>query len=384
MKKILLMTWFNNNNFGTLLQATAMQNILKSMGTDEEGYECNILNYIPSPKKAKKSIKYYFNPKKYYLKTMQIYSKFYARKYDNQIELQNSTFKKYINENLLISPKDVIKSEKDLAKINNDYDIYLCGSDQIWNPKSLDYNYLLGWVSDSKTKASYGSSLSSTPIPEYYYEMYNKYLNRFKHISIRDKKCKSQLEEITGRKIETVADPVILWGRDKLLDFAGDNFENIDDYCFAYILGPSIKLRNKFLQYCKQKNLKPISVVGVSKENLMYDKKIVEYADWETDPKKFVNYIKNSKFVITDSFHSVVVSVLLHKDFCVFEKDKNHKEQNNRILELLDTVGLMDRWRSCDEQVNETKISREKWTEVDEKIELLRKSSMEYLHKIFE
>ena len=73
------MTWFNNNNFGTLLQATAMQNILKSMGTDEEGYECNILNYIPSPKKAKKSIKYYFNPKKYYLKTMQIYSKFYAR-----------------------------------------------------------------------------------------------------------------------------------------------------------------------------------------------------------------------------------------------------------------------------------------------------------------
>ena len=114
MKKILLMTWFNNNNFGTLLQATAMQNILKSMGTDEEGYECNILNYIPSTKKAKKSIKYYFNPKKYYLKTIQIYSKFYAKKYDNQIELQNSTFKKYINENLLISPENVMKSENDL------------------------------------------------------------------------------------------------------------------------------------------------------------------------------------------------------------------------------------------------------------------------------
>ncbi len=383
MKKILLITWFNNNNFGTLLQATAMQDILNNLQIENEEFKCDILNYQPLPRKSIKGLSYYFNPKNYYLKLQQVFFKIYERLYNDNLICQTNVFKEYIEKNLMIYPKECIQSVDKLKQLTAEYDYFICGSDQIWNPKSLDPNYLLGWVSNGKIKASYGSSLSSSTIPKQYYDLYRKNLCNFKYISIRDIKCKEQLEKIVEKKIETVVDPVILWGRDNLMKFSAQKSCINNDYCFAYILGPDKKIREKFLKFCNMYILQPISVVGVSKENLIYDKEIIRYSDWETDPIKFINYIKNAKFIITDSFHSTVISILLHKDFWVFEKDKNRKEQNNRILELLDAVGLMDRWRKSDEKIENKGISKERWDEVDEKIEILRKKSMVFLNKIF-
>lgn len=378
MKKILLLTWFQNNNFGTLLQATSMLNILNSYND----VECKIMNYNPRPLKKVKTLKNYLKIDLYMMKIRQLYNNWYSKKYSKQLFEQTETFNEYIKKNIDLYPNKTISNKEELVALNDKFDIFLCGSDQIWNPDSLDVTYLLKWVASDKNKSSYGSSLSSTPIPEKYYELYKESLGRFKNISIRDKKVKKQLEDILNRKVKTVVDPVMLLGRNDLLKKCTENFKIENGYCFSYFLGIDTKLRKIFLDYCNRNNLKPISVVGVSKENLKKDIEILDYADWKTDPIKFLDYINNANCVITDSFHATLVAILFHKDFWVFEKDKNRPAQNNRILELLDSVELQDRWKTNSDNIENVSISEEKWSKVDEKIETMRKDSFEYLSKV--
>lgn len=378
MKKILLLTWFQNNNFGTLLQATSMLNILNSYND----VECKIMNYNPRPLKKVKTLKNYLKIDLYMMKIRQLYNNWYSKKYSKQLFEQTETFNEYIKKNIDLYPNKTISNKEELVALNDKFDIFLCGSDQIWNPDSLDVTYLLKWVASDKNKSSYGSSLSSTPIPEKYYELYKESLGGFKNISIRDKKVKKQLEDILNRKVKTVVDPVMLLGRNDLLKKCTENFKIENGYCFSYFLGIDTKLRKIFLDYCNRNNLKPISVVGVSKENLKKDIEILDYADWKTDPIKFLDYINNANCVITDSFHATLVAILFHKDFWVFEKDKNRPAQNNRILELLDSVELQDRWKTNSDNIENVSISEEKWSKVDEKIETMRKDSFEYLSKV--
>ena len=95
------------------------------------------------------------------------------------------------------------------------------------------------------------------------------------------------------------------------------------------------------------------------------------------DPWKFVSYINDADMVITDSFHATVISVLLHKNFAVLEKDSSRPEQNNRIKELLALVGLEECW--CSENNQAKNISEDKWLEVDKKLYRSREESLRWL-----
>lgn len=384
MKKnrILLLTWFNNNNYGSLLQATALQDIINNKNISDkiklEGFECKILNYEPNPMSKKKSFSFYFNYKNYKNKILSLYDKFYAKKYNKELEKQNKTFRKFIKNNISLYPNFEIKSNE-LEVLNEKFDIFISGSDQIWNPNSLDENYLLRWVNEDNKKISYGSSLSSSIIPEYYYQLYKKALSSFYKISTRDKKCVEQLEKIIGKQVTTVVDPVILLGRENIENRMTNIDKSEEEYCLSYFLGRNYDTRSVFKKFCLLNNIEMKSIVGVQKDSLKYDKDILNNALWDVDPYQFLAYIKNAKYIFTDSFHGTVLSIIFHKDFIVFEKDSNRPEQNNRIIELLKSLDLLDRWKEIKTVDSIEHIKEEKWLEVDKKIEELRMKSFDFL-----
>ena len=389
MKKALIVTWYKNYNYGTALQACSLKKVLEnSQLTNLENskninfdIQCYFLPHIPQKKlNLTRKIKKIFNINAYKEKIRQYQDKKIYLSKKSLFDIRNAAYDKFLAENIKTASEHFIQTKEELNKIGTEFDYYIAGSDQIWNPEALDETYLLEWVDDKKTKFSYASSLSVEKIPHKVEKLYERALKKFKAISIRDQKCQEQLEKIIGKEVLTVADPVVLLGADELRKNCSRI--NCSPYAFSYFLGDSEESRKYFYDFSTANNLKMKSIIGISNGNLKSDKIIESYADWDVDPWKFVSYINNSDFVITDSFHATVISVLLHKNFVVLEKDKTRPQQNNRIKEFLKLVGLESRWKFMPQNIEDARIDDKTWNESDKALTKSREISLEYLKKV--
>lgn len=145
---------------------------------------------------------------------------------------RESAFDDFIIQNFVFAADHNIQDKEELRQIAQSYDVILAGSDQIWNSVSLDPLYLLQSISAEK-KMSYGSSLSVQEIKPVDEPIYRQALSTFKAILIRDRKCRAQLERIVGKPIATVVDPVILLGRNALIQSAQEIIS--DPYIFLLL-----------------------------------------------------------------------------------------------------------------------------------------------------
>ena len=379
MKKILLVTWYENNNYGTALQAYALKSIIEktmltrlNLNIVQQECLCDILPHKPEKQRKNNRFSKLFSPHSYFLKLQQIQDKKIYKKKRILFGLREKAFVNFLRNNFNFATNHYVQAVDELQQLGENYYLVVAGSDQIWNPESLDSTYLLEWVEAGK-KFSYGSSLSVKLIPKEYEFLFWRALKDFKAISIRDRMCRNQLAQIVGKPVSTVVDPVVLLGRDGLLS----NVEKlaISPYIFCYFLGNNRKHRQLAIVKSDEMNLPIHAVINVGSD-YRADKVLEKYADWDVDPWKFVSYINEASMVITDSFHATVISVLCHTDFIVLEKDSSRPEQNNRILEFLDAVGLYERWGDVSQK---TEISEEQWSHADQILENMRQDSLKFL-----
>lgn len=388
MKKLLLLTWYENNNYGTSLQAYSLKKVIEDplctgllKDTDKlDIVTCTFLRHKPERKTERGiKIKKIFSPRAYLQKIEQFEDRKIALKNKDLFQTRRDAFEKFNSENFSFSGEKNLQLAEELTDLAQNYDIIASGSDQIWNPEALDPTYLLEWVPKDKKIISYGSSLSIKYIPEKFYSLYQRTLSRFDNISIRDIACREQLSEITGKNVRTVVDPVVLLGKDELLCCAKKSKLSFVDnnYVFCYFLGNNKVYRELVLEYAKANNYKIKAIINTG-SSYASDKVLEEYAVWDAGPWEFVNLIENAKMVLTDSFHATVVSTLMKTQFFVFEKDSTRPEQNNRIKEFLSDTGLDTRWLDkCNIQKNE--ISEDEWCLAHKNLDIKRKKSLEYL-----
>ena len=385
MKKLLLLTWYENNNYGTSLQASSLSSIICDpqitglISKSTEKFECDILRHHPERQEQKSKIGKIvkvFQPKNYLMKYSQIKDFCIKRAKQKSFEIRSLAFEEFTNRNFTFSSSVNAQTEVELRRVSEKYDIIMSGSDQVWNPEALDPTYLLQWVPVGKKKVSYGSSLSVTKIPEKYYDIYRKSLSSFDAISIRDVQCREQLSQIIKRDVYTVVDPVVLLGRSALLQRQKNIELGNKPYIFCYFLGNKVVHRKKAIEYAEQHGLEIKAVVNCGFD-FKADKDLQKYAIWDVDPNQFIFCIQNAQFVFTDSFHATVISTLLHKDFVVFEKDNNRPTQNTRIKEFLTLAGLDERWEMSVDQLKS--IDMGKWKAADERIDVARQKSFNYL-----
>lgn len=354
--KIGIITWYGNLNYGSVLQAFALQKYLKdTFKADVEliDYKCLsgdvVCNYQKKAEhfayKTFEKIEHRLNENKYNYATR------LKSEFADYYEKKQINFSNILSE---IKFTDPICSQADFEKCK-DFDVIICGSDQIWNPQLLDKNYFLAFGQNVK-KIAYATSFGIDYIPKYSQSYIKEWLKDFKAVGLREDTCLTQLKKTIKRNdITTVCDPCLLYTASEWESFFSTDI-NRKNYFVTYFLGT-----NELGYYAENRLKNKLSISNVvlpatSKGLDDCEKESITYG-----PAEFIYLVKNSEFVVTDSFHAVIFSLIFEKDFCVVYKHKktNPFNQNSRIDFILKTLGLSDRIAESEsdvEKIINTKI----------------------------
>lgn len=345
MKKIGLAVCYDTKNFGSQLQVLATIKTLETMGYDTE-----IIRYNKkvSPKLVFQTIPRFFNP--YFID-----SKIKVMKKRNNINkdleikekvsIRNERFIRFANENF-VNVSEIYNGWRELVeKSNQKYDYFLCGSDQLWLPSNLgSHFYTLEFAKNDKRKIAYATSFGVKQIPWYQKRATKRYLKRFNFISNREISGSIIVEKLIGEKSKVVCDPTLLLTRDeweKILPY--EKKEN-EKYIFCYYLGTNKEHRKKALELKEKTGFKIVTIPFLD-NYVEADKNFGDIQLFDIDTKDVVNYIRNAEYILTDSFHGSIFSIINGKKFLTFNRfNSNSKNsRNTRIDSLFELLDLKDR-----------------------------------------
>lgn len=369
MKKIGLISIHSAHNYGSVLQAYALQTALQKFSQDVE-----IINYRPN----------YFNCQ-YNLFSIRVYKRykgifnkilhfgwrtiFFVSRYKKYIK-----FERFINDRMVLTKK--YSKFDQLLFLKDEYDCVFCGSDQIWNTditEGFDKSYYLGFASGNTIKASYAASVAREKIDPKYENDYVNYLNKLDFISIREKESVEELKKYVHKDINVNIDPTLLLEKEDWLGIAKLSKINIKyDYIFVYILQENPEFVKIVNDISEKLNLK---VVSISKKKRFNNEVIIP----EAGPEDFLHLCSNSSFVITNSFHGTVFSLIFEKKNCVIP----HLNTGSRMVDLMKVVGLKDRIISEASSLDLDTINKDiNYDNVKEIIRGERQKSYDYLNKV--
>lgn len=349
-------------NSGASLQAYALMKYLQELGHDVE-----IIDYKPdyldkhyklfkiNNSKYEKSIilKILYIALKLPKRVLSLRSK---KKYDDfSKKYLNITNKKYIS-------NDDLKENLPIA------DVYIAGSDQIWNTtfrNGRDPAFYLDFAPEDKIKMSYAASFATEVIDEDLKENIKKMLNRLNSISVRELSGLNILESMNIKNGVQVLDPVFLLDKEHWSNLCVDS-KRKEKYIFVYDFDGSEIIENLAKKIAKEKNLKIYTVFKSS-----YSDKYIK----SIGPQEFITYIKNADYVISNSFHATAFSIIFEKEFFVI----NRKEKiNTRMRDLLILLGMKE--RLIEEYTSKINLDKNiNYTQVLKNVEISSKRSKEYL-----
>ena len=223
-------------------------------------------------------------------------------------------------------------SNADLKKVNDAYDTFVCGSDQIWNPAYNIPSFFLNFV-QNKNKVIYAASIGVSSLSTIEKESYAAVLSDLKYISVREEEAREILKPLTSKSIEVVLDPTMILNREEWLRFIRENTYQ-KPYIFCYFLGPNKEKIEAANRYAKSNNLELILIPQNATNNLTEEGENAK----GIGPIEFLNMIYYADFVLTDSFHASVFSIIYGKKFRVFSRNIGNKNMDGRIHTLLKLI----------------------------------------------
>ena len=228
--KIGIVTWFHHKNYGTILQAYALQKFLKS-----KGYNCVLVNYIPINKKTfLEKIKSGNLKHRIASKIESRIFRFLGSHIKEMILERNRAFENFVTKNIDFTQK--AQTSRELFILNETIDCFICGSDQIWNPENFNGVYYLNFVNEKNKKISYAPSFGVSHIPTSKIEEIRQLVNKFDWLSVREDKGVNILKELTQKDIEVVVDPTLLLSKTDWEQISVSPNIN-EDYILCYFLG---------------------------------------------------------------------------------------------------------------------------------------------------
>lgn len=327
-KTVAIITCIGKSNFGNRLQNYALQKVLEDYNFIVETLiNTSLLNNVENYEESLKEYKSYQEEKE-------------KRDYENRHRI--AYFEEF--------DKNVHFNEEMITALNlpnTNYDYYIVGSDQIWNPyhgklRDLDLLYCI----DPSKRVSYASSIGIDEIPESFKDKTKKEISKFKAISVREDKGKELLEELTGRNdIQVNLDPTMLLTDKEWFKLAKRPKQlKTDKYILNYFLGKLSPEREAEIERIAQENNCEIINI-LDKEGPFY----------ETGPSEFLYLEQNAFLICTDSFHSSVFALLFNRPFIIFNREDNQASMNSRLETLVNTFKLEN--RNYDKKITEANLN---------------------------
>lgn len=350
-KKIGIITFHWATNYGAVLQAYALQQYLKTIGCDPF-----IINFKP--------LKYDFSLIKV-IKTKSL-MKIGYNIYNLLKESKLKTFRKsYLN----LSTR--FYNDAELVEKYPAAEVYITGSDQVWNPYFLEYGgdrdtpssaYFLSFLPSTYTKVAYAASFGTDQYSSILLKHIHSYLDSFNAISVREKTGLNILSQL-NHEGTLVCDPTLLLAdTDKYIELANLNIPSID--CFIYFLRDYKRVLEK-----KALNIFCDKRVKISRKESIND---------------WLGYISKSKIVVTNSYHGLIFSIIFRKEFLVYlDSDSS---MNDRFYTLLSYLSLNNRIiNSIDENVNSILKENIDWDQVYNKLVVFINRSKSFIYRnVFE
>ena len=352
MLKVCGVTYTHTENYGSCLQAYALQSAIEEANQDKDvSYQLVPMGKLLWRRKVKMSILQHIR------RECVMLIRFHYRKSYVGFERQ---YMRFVN----------CSSLEALPSLNNEMDAFVCGSDVIWNPiynKGVNAFYL---DFCNKYKFSYAASFGGAQFDIAESAKIREYLSQFDSISVREEQSLKTAQALTGKQISVMVDPVLLLRKEKWNALA--ETVNTDG---KYILLYSIKKQptiEAFVEKLKEDTgLKVIVSAGNVKTALQYRMLRVH------SPQKWLQLIRDAEYVVTNSFHGMVFSIIFHKRFFVPVMGDLEKGFNVRMYNLLSKVGLIN--RMFNNLPFEIDLSEINYIEVDRVVEELRTEAFKYL-----
>lgn len=253
----------------------------------------------------------------------------WEQKFSRFESVRQSRFKDF--ENLHIQTRFDIPYWEDLV---DEYDFFVVGSDQVWNPKWY-HKYIFEFVPKEK-KIAYAASIGAPSIPDEVKEKYRLAISDFNYLSVREDGAIKIIEDLTGRTPFFLPDPVLLLTEDEWLAVAQKPTWFKEKYQRGFILTYYLRRfpPSAIKTFAAESDLPIINLLDT--EN---------YNHFTVGPAEFVWLFANASFVFSNSFHGVAFSTLFKRPFINLEvaNDKTGIAMSNRITSLLKLFGLEDR-----------------------------------------
>lgn len=330
--KIKTITCHDVYNFGASLQAYALMTYLQNKGHDVE-----IINYKPNYLSKHYRFDVVGNPvyeKNILLKYAYLLAKFPGR-YKAYKGLRKKRFDEFTKTHLKTT--NIRYTSNEMLRNNlPDADIFVAGSDQIWNTNfnnGKDPSFYLDFVPNDKIRASYAASFSIDSLQEEYKENTKRMISNLDYVSVREKTGLNILKGLGIENAVQVMDPVFLLSKEEwdLLEEKSQIKYFNEKYLICYDFDGNELVKEICISIAKKNNLKIYSFF----KN--------DYADkcfYDIGPIEFLSLIKNSEYVISNSFHGTAFALIYEKEFLVV----NRKEKlNSRMLDLLASIDLENR-----------------------------------------
>ena len=365
-KRLAIMTWYSYMNYGTALQAVALYHTSRRMG-----YSADIVSYLPDLR-GKSMV-----DESLYTKLIKkIKEMLSGKKTAYGSAEKKEKFNTFIHENVTFTEACATASE--LFMLNELYDLFLCGSDQIWSPQCFDPRYYLDFVSDERHMIAYAPSFGHENIDNATLsQTITGLLVRFKKLSVREETGQEIIKKLTGKQATVVEDPTLL-----LSDTEWSQYEKPletilnDDFAICYFLGKDQGNYRKAKRIADQKKIR-LLYIPVFHSDFKHETVIKE----PIGPGEFLWLLHHARYVFTDSLHGTLFSIIFNRQFYVFERfsRRDKDSQNTRIDCLLTRYGLGSRLVKRGQKLQITDAAWIDYTRISKLAEERKQASLAYL-----
>lgn len=316
--------YYHSCNYGGLLQAYALSKRIEKLGLDAQLISYNFLEKAPKKTIIRKDWLYFARLVKYYIKRIKY------TKIEKGLKRRREMFYEFASKE--IKHTQQVYTDESISECQDDFDIFITGSDQVWNPDWYRDAFMLHFVPDMKKKIAYAASLGKRKVPNEKVDLYIERIKRLDSVSVREKETKEYFNEL-GLSTEWVLDPTLLLSPEEWDEVCPHRLIK-DKYVFCYFLGDSMEHRNLVQKFAKEKRIKVVTFPHMVGAFRSCDKSFGDVKLYDATPFDFISLIKNAEYVFTDSFHASVFSSLYDKKFFVFQR-VGESGMSNRIESLL-------------------------------------------------
>lgn len=277
-----------------------------------------------------------------------------------------------------------IRYNVNFSDVDNEYDFFVVGSDQVWNlgvsrwwrrlkKKHVSDIKFLKFASPNK-RIAYAASIAQPDIPPALRDSFIESVNAMKAVTVREVEGAELIQKYTGRKVEVVLDPTMLLSANDWIKLERKPIwlNEVEKYLFTYFLGKRV---DKVIEKVAiENNLKIINMLDFN-----------NFDHYTTSPEEWIYLIHHAELVYTDSFHGTVFSILFKKPFVVCDRIESgiYSKMTSRIDTLLEKFGLENRRGTKENGYMIANPVSIQYGGVDDVLTVDRKKADEYLRRAF-